>query len=331
MKVIVGKDVSRTNIQVPPQYTAVSEAHVSVLPGADGLFLLEDLNSANGTFVFDGASWQRISRINVYADTPILMADFRTTIAELLGEQHQGPPPHAASIMAQGGVEPAGSSAREATDRLPFDLALKVAGIGDLLRILTTLHAPMRGIRQLVAEPNKALYQALLAYVALVTAIPFLHKEVIMRIGAYVNYPIIAQGEAIENALVLNVVAAVSSGLGFLLMYSLPKALYQPSTRTLVVASNIYTSLYVLFYTTFADLLKFAQYAVTTSMEVSIAIGLVMMVFGLTFQVYVWRKIMQLRWWPIVLFLVIGLTYGFLHGFILAKLGLIKFAAAGGG
>lgn len=152
-----------------------------------------------------------------------------------------------------------------------------------------------------------------------------------MRLGELVSYPIIAQGEAIENAVVVNIVAAISSTLGFLLMYALPKGLYRPSTRNLVVASNIYTSLYVLFYTTFADLLKFAQYTLTKSMNISIAIGLTMMVFGLVFQVYVWRKILQLRWGPIVLFLVIGLAFGFLHGFILARLGLIKFAPVGPG
>ena len=46
----------------------------------------------------------------------------------------------------------------------------------------------------------------------------------------------------------------------------------------------------------------------------------------LTFQLYIWRTILLLRWRPMLLFLAIGLSFGFLHGFILAMLGLLKFA-----
>jgi hypothetical protein len=43
------------------------------------------------------------------------------------------------------------------------------------------------------------------------------------------------------------------------------------------------------------------------------------------FQFYIWRTIVRLRWGPVALFLVIGLVFSFAHGFILAKMGLVKF------
>ena len=130
------------------------------------------------------------------------------------------------------------------TEDVPVELLLKMVGLGDLMRVLATLHAPLRGIRQLVAEDRKALYQALVAFAAFLTIVPFVHKEVIMRLGSLVSYPLVAQGSAVENATVMHIIAIVSGILGFMLMYALPKSLYAPSTRSLVVATNIYATMY---------------------------------------------------------------------------------------
>ena len=49
-----------------------------------------------------------------------------------------------------------------------------------------------------------------------------------------------------------------------------------------------------------------------------------MIALTLAFQLYIWRTILLLRWRPMLLFLAIGLSFGFLHGFILAMLGLLE-------
>src|SRR5262245_61190669 len=341
MSFVIGRQGSGADIQVPPRFTFVSRLHarISAFPG--GRYLLEDLNSSNGTFVLANGMWEQVSRADVDATTPILLADYQTSIAELLrglpallqreAPAAVAPTPRAAAPAARN--EPAASDSSAPppvrsglTEDLPVELLLKMVGLGDLMRVLSTLHVPLRGIRQLVAEDRKALYQALVAFAAFLTIVPFVHKEVIMRLGRLVSYPLVAQGSAVENATVMHIVAIVSGILGFLLMYALPKRLYAPSTRGLVVASNIYATMYCAFYTSAADLVKMVLWAVTGSLVLPTIFGLVMIALTLALQLYIWRTVLRLRWGPMLLFLAIGLSFGFLHGFILAAMGLLKFA-----
>lgn len=264
-----------------------------------------------------------------------LLADYQTSIAELLrglsgAPQRQVParvgqqiPRNQDETAVAPRSKPAGPG--EADD-LPVEALLKIAGLGDLMRVLATLHAPLRGIRQLVADNRKALCQALLAFAAFLTLVPFLHKEVIMRLGSLVAYPIVAQGQAVENSTVMHIVTIVSGILGFMVMCALPKSLYAPSARNLVVASNIYANMYSAFYISAADLVKMVLWALTGSLVLPTIFGLIMMALTIVFQVYIWRAILKLRWGPMLLFLAVGITFGFLHGFILAKMGLLKFA-----
>jgi hypothetical protein len=342
MRAVVGRHGSSADIQVPSDYAFVSRAHARISTAPGGGYLLEDLNSSNGTYVLAHGMWEQISRAVVDASTPILLADYQTSIAELLRSfapppQRQAPPRPVHRVAAEPGVrdprEQTGTAAHPRSkpadsgdgDDLPIEPLLKMAGLGDLMRVLTTLHDPLRGISQLVTEDKKALYQAILAYAAFLTLVPFLHKEVIMRLGTLVSYPIVAQGQAVENSTVLHVVAIISGILSFMLMYALPKALYAPSARNLVVASNIYANMYAAFYVSAADLVKMVLWAMTGSLVLPTIFGLIVMAATIAFQVYIWRTIVRLRWGPIALFIVIGLVFSFAHGFILAKMGLVKF------
>ena len=84
MRVVVGRHGSSADIQVPSRFNFVSRAHarISAFPG--GRYLLEDLNSSNGTFVLAHGMWEQVTRADVDASTPILLADYQTSIAELL-------------------------------------------------------------------------------------------------------------------------------------------------------------------------------------------------------------------------------------------------------
>lgn len=331
MSFVIGRQGSGADIQVPPRFTFVSRLHarISAFPG--GRYLLEDLNSSNGTFVLANGMWEQVSRADVDATTPILLADYQTSIAELLRGlpalmQREAPAPRKEPASGDGGAAAPVRSGLSDLDGAHVELLLKMVGLGDLMRVLTTLHAPLRGVRQLVAEDRKALYQALVAFAAFLTIVPFVHKEVIMRLGSLVSYPLVAQGSAVENATVMHIIAIVSGILGFMVMYALPKSLYAPSTRNLVVASNIYATMYCAFYTSVADLVKMALWAVTGSLVLPTIFGLIVIALTFAFQLYIWRTILQLRWRPMLLFLAIGLSFGFLHGFILAMMGLLKFA-----
>ena len=306
------------------------------IPG--GRYLLEDLNSSNGTFVLAHGMWEQVTRADVDASTPNparRLPDLHCRAVARPRAAAPGSRPRVATHPRA--LQPAPPRTRherprlppatqERGRRLPIEQLLKMAGLGDLVRVFTTLHVPLRGIRQLVVEDRKALYQALLAFAAFLTLVPFVHKEIIMRLGGVVSYPIMAQGQAVENGTVVHIVAIVSGILGFMLMYALPKSLYAPSARNLVVASNIYANMYCAFYTSAADLVKMVLWAMTGSLVLPTIFGLCVMAGTLAFQLYIWRAILKLRWGPMMLFLAIGLSFGFLHGFILAKMGLLKFA-----
>src|SRR4029453_10392255 len=107
------------------------------------------------------------------------------------------------------------------------------------------------------------------------------------------------------TATLMHIVSIVSGILGFLLMYALPKRLYAPSTRSLVVASNIYATMYCAFYTSVADLVKMALWGVTAPLVRPPIFGLVMIALTLALQLYIWRTILLLRWKPMLLFLAI--------------------------
>ena len=84
MTFVIGRQGSGADIQVPPRFTFVSRLHarISAFPG--GRYCFEDLNSSNGTFVLANGMWEQVSRADVDAATPILLADYQTSIAELL-------------------------------------------------------------------------------------------------------------------------------------------------------------------------------------------------------------------------------------------------------
>ena len=239
MTFVIGRQGSGADIQVPPRFTFVSRLHarISAFPG--GRYLLEDLNSSNGTFVLANGMWEQVSRADVDATTPILLADYQTSIAELLRGlpaflQREAPAPVAPTprpaVPAPRNEAAAGNSGRvtprsqRADRRRPRRAA---AEDGGARRSHARAHHTARafaGIRQLVAEDRKALYQALVAFAAFLTIVPFVHKEVIMRLGSLVSYPLVAQGSAVENATVMHIVSIVSGILGFMLMYALPKS-----------------------------------------------------------------------------------------------------------
>jgi hypothetical protein len=343
MTFVVGRHGSGADIQVPPSFTFVSRMHarISAFPG--GRYLLEDLNSSNGTFVLAHGMWEQVTRADVDATTPILLADYQTSIAELLRGlplrirsqplttqpvPRPVPSPVPPPPLRPAAVGPAHQPPEAVADEnaLPIEALLKMAGLGDLVRVVTTLHVPLRGIRALVAEDRKALTQALVAFAAFLTIVPFVHKEVIMRFGSLVGYPLVAQGQAVENGTVVHIVAIVSGILGFMVMYALPRSLYAPSARNLVVATNIYAAMYCAFYTSVADLVKMLLWAATGSLTLPTIFGLLVIAATFAFQLYIWRTILALRWGPMVVFLAVALAFGFLHGFILGALGLVKLA-----
>lgn len=62
----------------------VSEIHARIQPAAGGAYLLEDLHSSNGVFVYEQGRWQRVNSGTVLADTRIRFGAYETTAGSLM-------------------------------------------------------------------------------------------------------------------------------------------------------------------------------------------------------------------------------------------------------
>src|SRR4029453_13253061 len=126
MSFVIGRQGSGADIQVPPHFTFVSRLHarISAFPG--GRYLLEDLNSSNGTFVLANGMWEQVSRADVDATTPILLADYQTSIAALL----RGLPP----FLRREAPAPVAPTPRPAVPAPPMEVAAGDSGAPPPLR-----------------------------------------------------------------------------------------------------------------------------------------------------------------------------------------------------
>ena len=169
MTFVIGRQGSGADIQVPPGFNFVSRLHarISAFPG--GRYLLEDLNSSNGTFVLAHGMWEQVSAAP--SSTPPPPSCLPTTRRRLpsccaactrrrSGRRSRRRPsriawPRSAQCRSRASrprlQRPRRSQPADGDgDELPVEPLLKMAGLGDLMRVLTTLHVPLRGIRQLV-------------------------------------------------------------------------------------------------------------------------------------------------------------------------------------
>lgn len=101
-KFTVGRDRSRADV-VPEgvHLDTVSRCHLAVhADWAAGIFRIEDLKSANGTFVWIGGKWEQVPKARVEFGTRLRLGSLETTMAALaprVGEQREPaaavPPP----------------------------------------------------------------------------------------------------------------------------------------------------------------------------------------------------------------------------------------------
>jgi len=63
----------------------VSDYHADITPSPDGArFHVVDRGSTNGTFVWDGKAWEKITQRTVLPDTPLSFGKFRASPRQLI-------------------------------------------------------------------------------------------------------------------------------------------------------------------------------------------------------------------------------------------------------
>lgn len=85
-KLVVGRQNSKggLDIALPATEDTVGRRHLEITEQPDGSFLINDLESANGTFIRRAGRWQQIDSTRVSRHQEIMLGEFRTTVGDLL-------------------------------------------------------------------------------------------------------------------------------------------------------------------------------------------------------------------------------------------------------
>ncbi len=199
----------------------------------------------------------------------------------------------------------------------------KVVGVGEVIKVLLTLHRPVSGVRELIHRPNTAFKDALFAYIEFMLLVPLVLNVFLLPLGRAVDYPLMAQGLALEDQFIGTVISAAGLLVGILVLYMLPKALFRPKGKMVVIAATLFLSMYAAAYVTLADFVKFGLWVVYPDFMTIAYFGNAVVLATVALQIYVLRKVLDLKWYAIAIFLVVGMLFGFLWGYGLAALGLV--------
>ena len=220
-------------------------------------------------------------------------------------------------------------SALTATESLPESVvtegALKLLGISDAVKVLLTLHKPVSGLSSLLHNRKAAFKQALFAYIEFMLLVPTVLSVALLPIGRAVGYPLLVQGRAIDDQLIGSAVSAAGLMIAILIMYALPRSLFRPNGKTVVIAANMFISMYAMTYLALSDFAKLFLWSRTDDLLTVVYFGNAVFLALMAFQVFMMRRVLELRWHAIAIFVTVGLSVGFLWGYTLAQSGLVSY------
>lgn len=206
-----------------------------------------------------------------------------------------------------------------------FAVLGKFLKIKEFFHLLFTAYNPVAELRKLVARERVSLSSSLLAYFEIFFALIFLDKQ-ILRVGKDLEYPLIAQGAAIDDDLFLTTMTVVLTGIGIALPFLLPKSLYVPLGRTKNLCANYMMALYLVLYLVIGDLVKIILWYQFRSFPMASVAGGLVLLAALILTLYVARRVLLLRWKAIIILNIIAFVMSFAVGFILGYLKLFYVA-----
>ena len=220
-------------------------------------------------------------------------------------------------------LEDNASPTRETDDAIKA--LAKTLGIQEFVQVILSVHAPVRRIREFLAGGNPLPASLVTAYIELVTLFPFLQKEVILRLCNAIHLPAIAQGDLYDTHILFYLFAAIGSLLGLATVYLIPQGILHPISRPQLLAVNLQLSMYSVLYLFLSDFVKMLMWITVSSFPVVTLFGLCVVIAVTGFVIYVWRRVLDLRWFAVILLLVFGNVASFIQMFIVARAGLVHF------
>ena len=194
-------------------------------------------------------------------------------------------------------------------------------GLDKIGRVLCTVHTPIRGIRQLLQEPQM-FSRVVSAYFQFLTFVPVVNKELFSRLSRAVDYPLLGQVPGLENHILLYLISAVCQFVILGAIFLLPQSLFSPTTRVRVFAVNLQLGMYSAVYACLGDLSKFLPWALFHVIVQPTFVKWAVIGITALIALYVWRSLLSLRWPAIILLAGIGIAYFNTTGFIREKIAL---------
>lgn len=201
----------------------------------------------------------------------------------------------------------------------------KIIGLSEALKVLMTLHKPASGLGALLSHRGTAFKEALLAYIEFMLLVPVVLNALLLPIGRAIEYPVMVQGLALDDQIIGTAVSAAGLLIGILVIYVLPRSLFRPNGKMIVIAASLFITMYSMAYMTLSDFVKLIIWSLTADFMMSVYFGTGMFFALIAFQVYMMRRVLELRWHAIAIFLALGLTVGVIWGYTLAALGLVTY------
>ncbi|MCK5720122.1 MAG: FHA domain-containing protein [Thiomargarita sp.] len=85
----IGRSTKKSDIVLPNMTTQVSGVHIELVDMGNGRYYLTDL-STNGTFILvENNQWKKIKQTYVYNGTHLMLANFKTTVYEIIQAMNQ--------------------------------------------------------------------------------------------------------------------------------------------------------------------------------------------------------------------------------------------------
>lgn len=81
---LIGREPDPTQPRIVIEDKTVSRTHGSISVLGHGKYIIEDLTSANGTYVREKGGWRRVERANVGGEDEIRLGSYITTVRALL-------------------------------------------------------------------------------------------------------------------------------------------------------------------------------------------------------------------------------------------------------
>ena len=202
---------------------------------------------------------------------------------------------------------------------------LSIFKIGEFFRLIVTSVNPVAEIRKILARKRLSFPHVLLTYFEIIFAMNYLNQKIVIYLGKSIDYPLVARGAILETDLLLTAFTVIINGLWVAIWFLFPKSLFLPQSRMTVISINYLYSIYVVLYMAVGDITKLLIWHIFHSFLWASILGNVIIIAVTVLGLYIYRRVLSLRWKSIIILTISSFLIGFAQGFTLARFRIFYF------